>query len=181
MEQEQEKLPLGFIDNIIEVWGHLVSWVVVFLMLVTLYDVVARYAFNRPTFWAFETTEMMYAFYIIIGAAYTLRYGAFPRHIKMDVLYDRFSPRTKLIIDIVAFIFFFIWVGVIVWQGWEMAWRSLMVWEHRDSSWGPPVYPVKFFIPIGTFLFFVQGVVVFIRKIMELRALNRKEATWAKT
>ena len=49
-----------------------------------------------------------------------------------------------------------------------MALDSLSIWEHSNSAWNPPVYPVKMMIPIGALLIFLQGVVKLVREIKSL-------------
>jgi len=90
----------------------------------------------------------------------------------MDILYNRLSLRGQAIIDLVTSIFFFIFVGLIVWTGWEAGWRSLQIGEASDSSWGPPIYPIKLIIPVGGFLLLIQGVAKF---ITDLSTLTRRK------
>ena len=173
-QETQENIVLRIIDRINERWGKLVSYVILAMMSVTVFEVVARYAFNRPTTWAHETTEMMLGVYIILGAGFTLVRNVPSKHIRMDVFYTRFSPRGKAIIDLVTSIAFFLFVGMVLWQGWEMAVRSVKLWEHSMSVWSPPVWPVKICLPIGAFLLLVMGVVRFVRNIITVRTGGRE-------
>ncbi len=52
--------------------------------------------------------------------------------------------------------------------GGSLAWESLSIWEHSNSAWGPPLYPVKLMIPVGAFLLLLQGVAKLIRDILTL-------------
>ena len=162
---QQKKIPLSIVDSINERLGSLISYGILLMMGITIYEVVLRYTFNRPTFWAHETVSMLHVAYVILVSGFTIRYLASPRHIKMDVLYARLSPRKKVIVELVASTAFFLFVGVILWQGWEMAWRSSQLGEHTITTWGPPLYPTKWCIPVGAFLMLVQGVANFIRNL----------------
>ena len=168
------KILLRNLDTIMERLGTRISYLILVMMSVTVYEVAARYAFNRPTFWAHETAELVLCVYIMLGAGFTLCHQASPKHIKMDIFYTRFSPRKKAIVELVGFITFFLFLGVVVWQGWGMAWRSLQMWEHSPSVWSPPLYPIKFSVPVGAFLMVVMGVARFIRNLNT--AITGKEA-----
>ncbi|MFC1995216.1 TRAP transporter small permease subunit, partial [Chloroflexota bacterium] len=136
-----------------------------FIIAVTAYEVTARYVFNRPTFWGHETAGMIYGAYILLGSAFTLVFRASPAHIKMDIIYTRFSLRKKAIVDLVGSLTFFLFVGVVLWQGWLMSMRSLNTWEHTMSPWGPPIYPLKWCMPIGAFLMLVMGTARLVKRL----------------
>ncbi|MFC1956609.1 TRAP transporter small permease subunit [Chloroflexota bacterium] len=164
----QGKDPLRFvkiIDLVSKRWGIFVSYGVLLMLSITVFEVVMRYVFNNPTFWGHETTEMLYGAYIMLAASYTIHHRVSPAHIKMDVFYMKLSDRKKAVIELFASILFFAFVGTLVWQGWEMALRATKLLEHSASVWNPPIYPLKWCIPIGSFLLFVQGVAKFIRNL----------------
>ena len=162
----QENKVLRIIDNINMRWGKLISYSILIMIGLTIFEVTTRYAFNKPTSFAHESIAMLYAFYCILGSGYTLIPGVRPPPLKMDIFYARFSTRKKAFIEMVSSLTFSIFVVVLIWQGWEMAWRSFMINEHSYSVWSPPVYPIKFFLPIGAFLFLVQGMARFIRNLI---------------
>jgi len=41
--------------------------------------------------------------------------------------------------------------------GGSLAWDSLSRFEHSQSAWNPPLYPVKLMIPLGALLLMLQG------------------------
>jgi TRAP-type mannitol/chloroaromatic compound transport system permease small subunit len=49
-------------------------------------------------------------------------------------------------------------VITILWLGWEFAWRSFKILEVSQSDWAPPLWPIKFTIPLGAFLLLIQGI-----------------------
>ncbi|MBA7704839.1 hypothetical protein ES703_113661 [subsurface metagenome] len=151
---------LQFIDNLSDWTGRVSSFLIVALAFVVFYEVVARYIFNRPTVWAFETSAMLFGAYIIFGGAYTLYVRG---HVNMDVFHERLSSRKKAIIDVITFCFFVLFCGALVWKGWGSAWRSLTIWEHSGSIWNPPITPIRLILPIGAFLLLLQGLAKFVR------------------
>jgi len=157
---------LGSVCHSIDVlnsWaGKIVSWLVVGMIVVLLYEVVLRYCFNSPTIWAHETSQLMFGAYIIVLGAYTHFCKA---HVSMDIFYTRWSLRTRAILDVSTFIFFLFFCGVILWYGADYAANSVAYLEQSHSSWGPPIWEVKLLIPIGAFLFLLQGLAKFIRDL----------------
>jgi TRAP-type mannitol/chloroaromatic compound transport system permease small subunit len=68
------------------------------------YEVIARYVFNAPTKWAYDTSYMLYGSHFMLGAAYCLYKGG---HIRTDVFYEKFSVRWQGRIDACLYIFLF--------------------------------------------------------------------------
>ena len=94
---------LRLIERISGLSGSLTAWLVVPLIAATAYDVAARYLFALPTQWAYEVGYMMMGTHALLGMAYTLREGG---HIRIDALSQRFSERTKAIIDLIGYAIF---------------------------------------------------------------------------
>ena len=92
------------IDTFSEWSGKTIAWLILPLVLGLTYEATARYLFNAPTLWAFDLSYMLYAAIFMLGAHYTLLKGA---HIRTDMLWEKFSVRTKGRIDVVAYVFFF--------------------------------------------------------------------------
>jgi len=129
-----------------------------------LYDVIARYAFNAPTQFAFELTLFIWAYACLLGGGYVLLHRG---HVNVDLFYSHLSPRGKAIIDICTAPIIFIFVGVLLWQGWTLFWNSFSFLEHSVvSRWNPPIYPVKIALPIGAALVLLQALVKLIRDII---------------
>lgn len=142
--------------------GKAVSMLLMPMVGLLVYEVVSRYAFNAPTIWAHETSKFMYGTTGILLGAYTLRHRG---HVTLDIVYRRLSPRKQAIMDSITAVIFFILLGVLLWKSWGIAYNSLMIGEHTDSPWGPPIFPVKLMIPLGATLMIVQGIVKFTRDI----------------
>ena len=74
------------------------------MVLSLVYEVVARYFFNAPTIWAYDMTFMLYGSFFMLGAAYTLQRSG---HIRTDVFYARWSPRTQARVDLACYLVLF--------------------------------------------------------------------------
>ena len=156
------KRVLGIIDNFSEWVAKILSPLVIVMTLIMMCEITLRYVFNKPTLWAHETTSMIFGAYFMLGGGYCLRYRG---HVNMDIIINRLPPREKAILGVVGYSLFFIFCVVLLWEGGEMALKSLRVQEHTTSVWGPPWYPVKMTIPIGAFMILLQGLANFIRDL----------------
>lgn len=145
------------LDAFAERTGWLVSWLIVPLVMVMVYEVVARYFFNAPTIWAHDVSFMLYGAFFMLGAAYALKQRA---HIRTDFLYNGFPVRWQAFVDTVAYVFFFFpGLAIFLWYGWDFFHDSWRLKEHAITSpWMPPLYPFKAVIPVTGALLLIQGV-----------------------
>jgi len=133
------------------------------LMFVTFFEVVKRYVFNAPTTWSFETTMFLSGTMTFLGGAYCLRYGL---HVNVDVLYERWSPKHKAVVDAVTFPLLVLLCLTLVWPGGKALWSSLQLpWEASSTPWGPVLWPMRGVIVIGGLLLFFAGAAKFIRDL----------------
>ena len=156
---------LLYIDKLSTWIGHAFSWLIVALTLLISWEVFSRYALDNPHAWAFDAMIMLYGTMFMMAGAYTLAKNG---HVRGDVLYSFFVPRTQAIVDLVLYVLFFI-PGVIAlaWAGYTYAAESWAILEHSNiTSDGPPVYPFKSVIPLAGTILLLQGIVEIIRCVI---------------
>lgn len=151
------------INNIADFLGRGVSYALIVMMCIATMEVVLRYVFNRPTNWAWDVNVQLFALVSAIAAAYSFHHGYF---VNVDTFYKNFSPRRKLIADVLAFAFAATFCVILVWLGFEAFWRSWTIRETYPSYFAPPAYPVKFLIPLGGALVLLQAVAKLISNFM---------------
>jgi TRAP-type mannitol/chloroaromatic compound transport system permease small subunit len=157
-----------YIDRI-SLWsGDIVRWLAVVLTVVVLIEVFARYLFNSPTIWAFDSAMMIYSVMFLGGAAYVLLIRT---HIRVDVIFNMLPRRTQSILDLIYYIvFFFPYAFVMIWYGSKIAYFSTLAGEISNTSqWLEPIWPWRWVIPAGFILFLLAGIAEFIRLIKSLR------------
>ena len=140
-------------DFLIRWTGKIISFLLLPLIGVMFYEVVARYVFNSPTIWGYDICEQIMLILVMLGSAHTLREGA---HISIDVISVRLTSRARIVLDMVFIVLLITCTAVIIWYGWIYAWYSLSMTEHSSSIWAPPVYPVKFAIPLAGALLLIS-------------------------
>ncbi len=158
---------LKVIDAVSERTGRMVGWIAVPMIIALIYEVFARYIFHRPTIWSYEITYMIYGTHFLLGAAYTLKVKG---HIRIDLLYMRFSPRKRALIDVIGYlVIFFPITVVLIFASFDMAKDAYTIKEvSQFTPWQPILWPFKSVICIGFSLFFLQGVAEFIRSLLML-------------
>jgi len=165
---------LCLIDDVNDWIGRVVSYGMLFMFILVLSEVIRRYFFNSPTSWGTELTQLTFGVYIVLSGPYVLRWGG---HVNVDLLYTRFSPRGKAIIDIITFPIFLLFVGMLLVYGGSFAWESMMRLEHTESAWNPSVWPFKLAIPIAAFLLLLQAVAKLIRDIITVASGENPKET----
>ena len=165
------------IDKFTDSTGVWIAWLNVPLVLAVSYEVVARYAFDAPTIWSFDVTYMLYGTIFMLGAAYALHKGA---HIRTDFFYDKWSVKTKGMVDSISYIIFFFpsLIMLLVASGNE-AWYAFGIGEMSEQTpWRPLLWPYKAVVPLASLLLLVQGISETIKSVYAARTgveLEHKE------
>lgn len=132
--------------------GWLAGGVTLIMMVAILREVVGRYFFNAPSDWSLELCEDLMVALTYLGAPYTeLCEG----NIRVDFLYNRFSPALKMCADILISLIGMCWAGVLTWQGWILAWGSWKIGARSAGAMAWPLFPSQVLVPIGSFLLFL--------------------------
>jgi len=156
------------IDQLSKTVGHAFAWCIIVLTLGTCYEVFMRYVLNDPTSWAFDMSYLLYGGLFFMGGAYALSRGS---HVRGDVFYRMWQPRTQATVELVLYIlFFFPGVLALVVAGWPYAYESFRIREVSvNSPAGIPIWQLKLLIPFGAGLLALQGVAELLRCVQCLR------------
>lgn len=159
---------LIFIDKLSTKVGQAFSWLIVLLTGIIVFEVGSRYIANHPNPWVFDVTYMLYGTLFMMAGAYTLSKNG---HVRGDVLYSFFSPRTQAFFDLILYIVFFIpGVVALCYAGYTFAADAWAIKEHSSvTADGPPIYHFKTIIPIAGILLIFQGFVEIVRCIVCLK------------
>lgn len=157
-----QKLLLA-VDRLSTWIGQFFAWSIVLLTLGISAEVFSRYALNAPHDWALNGQIMLYGTLFMMAGAYTLAKGG---HVRGDVLYGFFQPRTQAGIDLLLYLVFFLpGIVALTWAGWTYANESLAIREKTFSATPLPLYPFKFVIPLAGAMLLLQGLVEIVRCI----------------
>ena len=148
--------------------GKWIAPAVLIIFALLLADVVMRYLVGSPTIWTAELATLIFGVYAIIGGGYLL---AERGHVNVDIFYSRFTRKRRALLDVLTWPLFALFVGVLLWQGWDIAKESRVALERSNSVWKAPLWPTKAFIPVAAILLLLQGVVRLWADIRVIRGL----------
>ena len=147
--------------------GKAFAWLAVALTFLITAEVFSRYVLNRPHGWVLDLQIMLYGALFMMAGAYTLSKNG---HVRGDVLYGFFRPRTQATIDLVLYVTFFLpGIVALTWAGWTYANEALAIRESTFNADPLPLYPFKFVIPAASAGMLLQGVVEIVRCMLCLR------------
>jgi len=152
------------VDWINEHIGSLSRWLVAILIVLVFSDTVARYIFNAPLSFGYQSACMLGA------AIYAMFWGYVHKHhshVRVDLLYNLLSEKGRAILDI-AFttVFMFPLMFLFIRISAQLTVRSYIGGEVlTESYWYPPVWPMRLVVLIGLLLLLVQSIAEFIRDI----------------
>lgn len=158
---------LWSVDRFSTWFGKVCAWSVVVLTLLISWEVFSRYVLNKPHAWVLDAQIMMYGLLFMSAGAYTLAKNG---HVRGDVLYGFFKPRTQASVDLTLYILFFLpGIVALTWAGWTFANDSLAIREQTFNADPLPVYPFKFVVPIAGGMLLLQGLVEIVRCVICLK------------
>jgi len=155
---------LAAIESFIDWSGRTVSWLSLFLVLITFIVVILRYVFDIGSIALQETTTYLHATIFLVGMAYTMQQNA---HVRVDIFYSRFSKQTKAWLDLFGALFlllpFMLFISWISWQYISDSWTVLE--SSREAGGLPGVFLLKSLILVMAFLLSLQAFTQIARNI----------------
>lgn len=153
------------IDSFTEKIGVLVAWLTTALVLNVFYDVVMRYVFHHGNIAIQELEWHIFSVIFLIGAAYTLKEDG---HVRVDILYTKFSAKQKAWVDFICtFIFLIPFCIIVIYASLNFVESSWAVREISPDPGGlPGRYILKAMIPAGFVLLIIQGISQAIKNLL---------------
>ena len=105
----------------------------------------------------------------LLGMSYALLHG---EHVRVDVVFQYFSPRTKLRVEVLTAVAGMLLSIIVIYLSIPYVWQSWSIGEGTANPGGIDYrYIVKSLIPIGFALFLIQSLSETIKRVLALRAL----------
>lgn len=141
--------------------GRVTMYLVFVMMGILLYSSISK-AFLLPVNWTLEMAQFIMAGYYIVGGAYSLQLDS---HVRMDLIYGSWSPRTKAIVDCVTVFMLIIYLFFMLYGGISSTSYALKYGETSYSSWSPYMAPIKIAMTAGIVMMLLQAVSILIKDI----------------
>ena len=159
-----------YVDGFNRVVGRIAMWLIFVMMGILLWSSVSKTMFN-PSLWTLEMAQFVMTAYYILGGAYSLQLDS---HVRMDLIYGRWTPRQKAAVDAVTVIMLFTYLIFLLIGGVSSTEYALKYGETSYSSWSPYMAPIKIVMVAGIFLMFLQTTSIFFKDLA--KALGREMA-----
>ena len=159
-----------YVDGFNRVVGRIAMRLVFVMIGILLWSSVSKTMFN-PSLWTLEMAQFVMTAYYILGGAYSLQLDS---HVRMDLIYGRWTPRQKAAVDAVTVIMLFTYLIFLLIGGVSSTEYALKYGETSYSSWSPYMAPIKIVMVFGIFLMFLQTTSIFFKDLA--KALGREMA-----
>ena len=158
----------ALIDSLNERVGRASYWLVLVAVFVSSGNAIARYALGLSSNAFLEIQWYLFAAIFLLAAGYTHKHNG---HVRVDVFYSRFSPRTQAMVGILGGLFFLLPMALfILWLSWPMVSASFAINEGSPDPGGLLRWPIKLMIPLGFALLSLQGIAEIIKRAAVLFA-----------
>ena len=140
-------------DSLLNGLAYVAGLLVVAVTLAVIYEVVARYFFNRPTVWALDFTEYALVYITFLGAPWVLRDRA---HTRMEIVVERLRPRLRLVLSIIVSLIAGATAAVMMWEGAKETLEAYWGGHAELKAWRVLRWRLIFPIWLGSLLLLIE-------------------------
>ena len=157
-----------WVDGLNKYVGLIAMYMVFAMIGILMYSSFAR-VFHWSNLWTLEMAQFAMAAYYMLGGGYSLQEDS---HVRMDLLYSRWSPRTRAAVDAVTVLALLFYLALLLWGGYSSTEYAIYYGETSYSSWSPYMWPVKVIMCIGIVLIMLQAIATFFKNVATARGVD---------
>ncbi len=160
------------IAKAVDIVGQVTCVLLILMVLNVSFDVLMRYAFHNSSVGMQEMEWHLFAIVILLGISVALKDEG---HVRVDFLYDRFSPRKKAMINILGTLFFLMPVALLIFFGsFEFVRDSWEIGEISEDPGGLPYrWLIKGMIPVSFAFLLISAVGYILQNIRLYREAGK--------
>ena len=155
-----------YVDVVNRVVGRFAMYLIFVMMGVLLFASISRGVFNVSHIWVVEMAQMTMAAYYILGGGYSMQLDS---HVRMDLLYGRWSTKTRAIVDMVTGCCLIFYVIFLLYGGISSTQYAIEYNQKNYSSWAPPMAPIKVIMTFGIAMMLLQVLATFFKDMEKAR------------
>lgn len=153
----------SLIDRLNQAVGNSVAWLTLIVVLVSATNAVIRKTFSISSNAWLELQWYLFGAIFLLAAGYTFLRN---EHVRVDVVAQRFTRRTKAYIEVFGVVFFLLPACILVfWLSIPYFYKSLVLLEQSSNTGGLIRWPVKLLIPVGFALLILAGISHLIKSV----------------
>lgn len=142
--------------------GRFAMYLIFVMMGVLLFSSISRGVFEVSHIWVVEVAQMTMAAYYILGGGYSMQLDS---HVRMDLLYGRWSLRTRAIVDVVTGCCLIFYLIFLLYGGISSTQYAIEYGQTNYSSWAPPMAPIKVVMTFGIAMMLLQVLATFFKDL----------------
>ncbi len=155
------------IDGLNNRVGHLAYWLTLVAVLVSSGNATYLYVFGDSSNAWLELQWYLFSAVFLLCGGYALLHNA---HVRIDVVYSRWSRRAQLYIDAFGTLFFLLPMAMLIlYLSWPVFINAFMSKEMSSNAGGLMVWPARLLLPVGFFLLLLQGISELIKRVAILQ------------
>ena len=151
-----------YVDVVSRVIGRATMYLIFAMMGILLFGAISRSVFNLPFIWVVEMAQFVMTAYYLLGGAYSIQLDS---HVRMDLLYGRWSDRTKAFVDAGTGLFLIFYLIILLYGGIGSTQYALEYGQKNYSVWAPPMAPIKIIMCIGIAMMLLQVIATFFKDL----------------
>jgi TRAP-type mannitol/chloroaromatic compound transport system permease small subunit len=153
------------VDAMNRIIGRFAMYLIFAMLGVLLYSSISK-TFSDPAIWTLETAQFLMVAYFLLGGGYSMQLDA---HVRMDLFYSRWSPRTSAIMDAITVGFLIFYLVFLLYGGISSTRYALQYGETSYSAWSPQMAPIKIIMTLGVALMLLQTIATFFKDLATAR------------
>ena len=157
------------VDYVSTKFGRLAMYAIFLMMGTLLLNAFTRNVLNIPLSWCIEMAQFIMTAYYLVGGAYSMQMDD---HVRMDLIYDRYSDKTKAKIDVGTGIFLIFYLVVLLIGSISSTLYAIEYDQHKFSQWNPSMIPIKIIMVFGISLMILQSISMFFKDIAKARGVE---------
>jgi TRAP-type mannitol/chloroaromatic compound transport system permease small subunit len=165
-----------FIVNYVKVIDYLstkfgrAAMYLIFVMIATLLvNAFTRNILNLPLSWCIEMAQFTMTAYYIVGGPYSMQMDS---HVRMDLIYSKFSPRMKARMDSFTAIFLVVYLVCLLIGAISSTRYAIEYDQRKFSQWNPSMIPIKLIMVFGISLMLLQAISTFFKDLAKSRGIE---------
>lgn len=154
------------VDAINKRVGKCTMYLVFVMMGILLFESISRTIFDKPHIWVVEMAQFTMAAYYLLGGGYSM---ILKGHVRMDLLYGRWSSRKKGLMDSITTPFLIFYLVFLLIGAYSSIEYAVMYGQRNRSAWAPYMAPIKIIMGTGILLMLLQAVATWFKDIAKAR------------
>ena len=150
-------------------FGRIAMYLIFVMIAVLLFDAVTRNIINIPMSWCVEMAQFTITAYYIVGGPYSMQLDS---HVRMDLLYSRFSRKTQARLDSFTAIFLVAYLICLLIGAVSSTMYAIEYDQRKFSQWNPSMIPIKIIMCFGIFLMLLQAISTFFKDVAKSRGIE---------